>query len=75
MYHSIQLTFCGNCVLLQCIELLGANCFTPEQYSKLVDILRSHMETRFTNEKQRQEKRKDEDYDEEVEEVLEEEVS
>ena len=33
------------------------------------------METRFSNEKQRQEKRNDEDYDEEVEEVLEEEVS
>lgn len=32
------------------------------------------METRFTNEKQRQEKRRDVDYDEEVEEALEEEV-
>ena len=60
---------------LQCIELLGGNCFTTEQYSKLVEILKGHMETRFTNEKQRQEKRKDEDYDEELEEALEEEVS
>ena len=33
------------------------------------------METRFINEKQRQEKRRDIDYDEEVEEALEEEVS
>ena len=53
---------------------MGANCFTAEQYNKLVEILKNHMETRFTNEKQRQEKRKDIDYDEEVEEALEEEV-
>ena len=51
------------------------NCFTADQYTKLVEILKSHMETRFINEKHRQEKRKDEDYDEEVEEALEEEVS
>lgn len=59
----------------QCIELLGANCFTAEQYTKLIEILKEHMEKRFINEKQRQEKRKDEDYDEELEETLEEEVS
>ncbi|XP_065887453.1 importin-5-like isoform X2 [Dysidea avara] len=59
--------------LCKCIELLGTNCFTTEQYTKLIEILKEHMQKRFINEKQRQEKRKDEDYDEEVEEALEEE--
>jgi len=54
---------------------MGNNCFTTEQYTKLIEILKEHMQKRFINEKQRQEKRKDEDYDEEVEEALEEEVS
>ena len=58
----------------QCIELLGANCFTTEQYSKLIELLKDAMEMTFSRASERLKKREDEDYDEQVEEELEEEV-
>ena len=61
-------------VYLQCIELLGGNCFTAEQYSKLVELLKDAMEMTFSRASERLRKREDEDYDEQVEEELEEEV-
>ena len=61
-------------VLSQCIELLGANCFTADQYSKLVELLKDAMEMTFSRASERLKKREDEDYDEQVEEELEEEV-
>lgn len=61
--------------LLQCIELLGPNCFTQEQYSKLLGLLKDMLEMCFSRASERQAKRQDEDYDEQVEEELEEEVS
>ena len=60
---------------MQCIELLGANCFTADQYSKLVELLKDAMEMTFSRASERLKKREDEDYDEQVEEELEEEVS
>ena len=63
------------CVVLQCIELLGANCFTQEQYAKLLGLLKDMLEMCFSRASERQAKRQDEDYDEQVEEELEEEVS
>ena len=62
------------CLHLQCIELLGANCFTAEQYSKLVELLKDAMEMTFSRATERLKEREDEDYDEQVEEELEEEV-
>ena len=59
---------------LQCIELLGADCFTQEQYTKLLGLLKDMLEVCFTRAFERQAKRQDEDYDEQVEEELEEEV-
>ena len=59
---------------LQCIELLGANCFTAEQYTKLVELLKDAMEMTFSRASERLKKREDEDYDEQVEEEIEEEV-
>lgn len=59
--------------LCKCIEFLGANCFTPEQYSKLVTLLKDALEMCFSRASDRQAKRQDEDYDEQVEEELEEE--
>ena len=61
-------------LILQCIELLGANCFTQEQYSKLLGLLKDMLEMCFSRASERQAKRQDEDYDEQVEEELEEEV-
>ena len=58
---------------LQCVEYLGANCFTVEQYKKMVTIIKVRLSTSFTRAKDRFEKRHDEDYDEEVEEDLQEE--
>ena len=60
--------------LLQCIELLGLNCFTAEQYTKIVDLINDQLETCFLKLKKRLDKRLDEDYDEEVEYELEAEV-
>ena len=54
--------------------MLGANCFTAEQYSKLVELLKDAMEMTFSRASERLKKREDEDYDEQVEEELEEEV-
>jgi hypothetical protein len=59
--------------LCRCIELLGANCFTADQYSKLVELLKDAMEMTFSRASERLKKREDEDYDEQVEEELEEE--
>ncbi len=59
---------------VQCIEFLGANCFTPEQYTKVLELLKDSMETCFTRASERHAQRNDEDYDEQVEELLEEEV-
>ncbi len=60
--------------ILQCIEFLGANCFTPDQYTKLLSLLKDAMDTCFTRASERHARRTDEDYDEQVEELLEEEV-
>ena len=60
--------------LLQCIEFLGPNCFTPDQYSKLVTLLKDALDMCFSRASERQAQRHDEDYDEQVEEELEEEV-
>ncbi|XP_011405014.2 PREDICTED: importin-5 [Amphimedon queenslandica] len=57
--------------LCKCIELLGLNCFTTEQYTKIVDIINDQIETCFLKLKKRHDKRLDEDYDEEVEDELE----
>lgn len=54
--------------------MLGANCFTAEQYTKLVELLKDAMEMTFSRASERLQKRQDEDYDEQVEEELEEEV-
>ena len=59
---------------LQCIEFLGPNCFTPDQYSKLVTLLKDALDMCFSRASERQAQRQDEDYDEQVEEELEEEV-
>lgn len=58
----------------QCIEFLGANCFTNEQYTKLLTLLKDALDMCFSRASERQAKRDDEDYDEQVEEELEEEV-
>ena len=55
------------------MEYLGANCFTVEQYKKMVTFIKVRLSTSFTRAKDRFEKRHDEDYDEEVEEDLQEE--
>ena len=59
---------------MQCIELLGANCFTADQYTKLLGLLNNAMDHCFTRASERHARRGDEDYDEQVEEELEEEV-
>ena len=57
------------------MELLGGtNCFTPEQYAKIVEIINDKLTGCLMREKERQDQRIDEDYDEQVEEELEEEV-
>ena len=57
------------------MELLGgSNCFTPEQYNKIIEIINDKLTGCLTSEKERQDQRTDEDYDEQVEEELEEEV-
>ena len=58
---------------LQCVEYLGGNCFSVEQYKKMVTIIKVRLGTSFTRARDRFEKRHDEDYDEEVEEDLQEE--
>ena len=58
---------------LQCVEYLGGNCFTMEQYKKMVTIIKVRLGASFTRAKDRLEQRQDEDYDEEVEEDLQEE--
>ena len=60
--------------LAQCIEFLGVNCFTPDQYTKLLNLLKDALDMCFSRASERQAKRDDEDYDEQVEEELEEEV-
>ena len=55
--------------------MLGPNCFTTEQYGKLVEILKDLLDACFQRHKSQQLKRQDEDYDEQVEEELEAEVS
>ena len=67
-------TYFVSALPLQCIELLGANCFTQEQYSKLLGLLKDKLEMCFSRASERQAKRQDEDYDEQMEEELEEEV-
>ena len=59
---------------MQCIEFLGINCFTPEQYSKLLNLLKDTMDKCFSRASERYARRTEEDYDEQVEEELEEEV-
>lgn len=59
----------------QCIEFLGSNCFTAEQYSKLAELLKDALDMCFTRANERLARRHDEDYDEMVEEELEEEAS
>ena len=71
----LVLCICIYIYLVQCIELLGANCFTSEQYTKLLGLLKDMLEMCFSRASERQAKRQDEDYDEQVEEELEEEVS
>ena len=60
-------------IFVQCIEMLGANCFTIGQYNTLVTIFKVRLQTSFLRVKDRMEKRKEEDYDEELEEDLNEE--
>lgn len=54
---------------------MGPNCFSEEQYVKLVEILKDQLESCFLRQKDQHLKRQDEDYDEQVEEELEAEVS
>lgn len=58
--------------LCKCIEFLGLNCFTAEQYSKVANLLKDSLEMCFTRAGERHVQRQDEDYDEQVEEELEE---
>eukprot|EP00731_Ephydatia_muelleri_P030234 Em0021g757a len=59
--------------LCKCIEFLGSNCFTAEQYTKLAELLKDALDMCFTRANERLARRHDEDYDEMVEEELEEE--
>lgn len=61
-------------IVSQCIEFLGSNCFTAEQYTKLAELLKDALDMCFTRANERLARRHDEDYDEMVEEELEEEV-
>lgn len=62
-----------NSFFFQCIEFLGVNCFTSEQYTKLLNIMKDQLDMCFTRASERRARRQDEDYDEQVEEELEEE--
>lgn len=55
------------------MEYLGANCFTPEQYSKLLGLMKDQLDMCFSRASERRARRDEEDYDEQVEEELEEE--
>jgi hypothetical protein len=58
--------------LSKCIDLIGINCFTNEQYSKIADIVKEQISSCFVKLTKRQDKRQQEDdYDEEVEAELE----
>lgn len=72
--RQLENVFELNPLFLQCIEFLGPNCFTPDQYSKLVTLMKDALEMCFSRASERQAQRHDEDYDEQVEEELEEEV-
>jgi len=61
------------CCSVQCIEFLGVNCFTSEQYTKLLAIMKDQLDMCFSRASERRARRQDEDYDEQVEEELEEE--
>ena len=72
---DIKFLYVNTHICSQCIELLGANCFTQEQYAKILGLLKDMLELCFSRASERQAKRQDEDYDEQVEEELEGEVS
>lgn len=64
---------CFHIVLNQCIEFLGGNCFTPEQYSTLLELIKDQLDVCFSRASERRARRQEEDYDEQLEEELEEE--
>lgn len=59
--------------LCKCIEFLGGTCFTPEQYTKLLGLMKDQLDMCFSRASERRARREEEDYDEQVEEELEEE--
>ena len=56
--------------LCKCIDMMGNNCFTAEQYESLVQLLRDSINTYAEKAKERIEKRDEEDIDEETEEGI-----
>ncbi|KAI6650329.1 Importin-5-like [Oopsacas minuta] len=56
--------------LCKCIDMMGANCFTAEQYQSLIDLLKQSIATYAEKARERMNKRSDEDIDEETEDSL-----
>ena len=52
--------------LCKCIEMMGNNCFTTEQYTSLVQLLRDSVNTYAEKAKERIQKQSEEDLDEET---------
>ena len=56
--------------LCKCIDMMGNNCFSSEQYESLVQLLKDSIITYAEKAKERIEKRNEEEIDEEIEDGL-----